>query len=310
MTVTVQGTLRYPCPAPPGVQSGRQIDDEHWRKVAAIFPIEHHPPVSLDDTSETFVVNLSNGRYAKPNFDKEGFLLLDGVPTAVADFADAAQVESTYFEEVQESVTRALASSTKTPKAAAIVPFHWLVRDSQRDNYDSTKGPSTFGGQSHAPVSRVHGDYTIENGPLRFRELQAKGLLPASWDVNTAHWGIINVWKNVSPTPITELPLAVLDVSTVDAPSVFQYWLCSNEKIGRNLAISYDPNHRWMYFPKMKQDEALMFFTHEQGTTSPSSCRKVFHTAFDDPSVTKQPGNPRVSIETRCLVVFDPRSDD
>jgi hypothetical protein len=235
-------------------------------------------------------MNILNGREQGPSLDKEGYTLSPNVPTTVQDFANVPEVEETYLPEVERTV-RAAFTSNGGVHLEAVVPFHWLVRDARRDNYDSSKGPSTFRGTAHAPVARVHGDYTVENGPLRFAELQARGLLPAEWDPATAHWGIVNVWRSVGDVPVATKPLAVLDVTSVQAEDVFQYWLVAggssggDPRIGRNLAVSHNPGHRWMYFPQMTNQEALLFFTFEHLGAKPASDkavpRTVFHTAFD-----------------------------
>jgi hypothetical protein len=66
-----------------------------------------------------------------------------------------------------------------------------------------------------------------------------------------------------------------------------------------------------MYFPQMTNQEAVLFFTFEHLGAKPASTdavpRTVFHTAFDpqdETSVNADSLPPRVSIETRCLVVF------
>lgn len=307
----VSATLTYSCTPSEGYFGGRSVDDEHWRKISNVFPTELYPgdasSVKLEDSTAKKQLEVHNGRSSVANMGSEGFTLVSEVPTTVNSFADKNQVEQTYLtDEVPAIVRKALAQSSGTHCIpVAIVPFHWLIRDSRRDNYDSSKGPVSFGGNSHAPVYRVHGDYTAENAPLRFRELQQRGALPSEWDPNIAHWGIVNVWRNLHESePIQMKPLALLDVQSVDSSDVFQYWLVNGQRIGRNLALGYNAKHRWMYFPALRPTEALAFFTWEQN----GDCqRKVFHTAFDDESVPTEGKLPRVSIECRCVVVFDPR---
>jgi hypothetical protein len=326
---SVGGVLTYPVPTKvASVQSGRLIDDEHWRKVADIFPLETNPipgdQLQLDDQSEQFQVQVHNGRLLQPSLHRQGFTLVPNVPTAVQEFGNMEQVKQVYIDqEVVSIVKKAFAqsssssSSTTTTTPVTVIPFHWLVRDSRRSNHDSRQGPVTFGGHAHAPVARVHGDYTIENAPLRFDELQAKQLLPASWNKDQVHWGIVNVWRNIASEVITSKPLAVLDTTSLtNRQDIFQYWLVKNNKvhIGRNLAVSYDPNHCWNYFPQMTNTEALVFFTYETNHPDPTvQPRWVFHTAFDplmmgsedDTTLDTTENNFRASIETRCLVVFD-----
>jgi len=185
-----------------------------------------------------------------------------------------------------------------------VVPFHWLVRDSRRDNLDSSKGPASFEGSAHAPVLRVHGDYTASNAPLRFAELQQRGMLDASWTPDTKSWAIVNVWRSIGDAPIASKPLALLDASTVaDARNdVFPYALVADEVglVGYNNSIAYDARHRWVYFPQMNKNEALVFFTYD----SDAGKRQVFHTAVDVEAPSTAAPAPRHSVEVRSLVVF------
>ena len=57
------------------------------------------------------------------------------------------------------------------------------------------------------------------------------------------------------------------------------------------------------YFPKMKADEALPFYTYDGSAEPP---RFVFHSAIDVQADAERGGSvrPRRSIECRCLAVW------
>jgi len=73
------------------------------------------------------------------------------------------------------------------------------------------------------------------------------------------------------------------------------------DRIGQTYAITYDPAHRWYWFPRMQPDEALVFKTYE--SLRQGCARWTAHTAFDDPT-TKPYARPRESIEIRTLAFF------
>ena len=117
-------------------------------------------------------------------------------------------------------------------------------------------------------------------------------------------WSIVNVWRSMSPHPIEERPLALLDARTVDQGALWPYSLvhAPSAEVGENNSVAFSEEHRWYYYPKQTIDEALVFYTFDGAV--PGKPRFVFHTAFDPPP-TETPPPPRVSIEARCLAVFE-----
>lgn len=285
---TTSARLTYPVRPPAGMLSGRVVDGDHWRKVETIFPVERWSAETslLADANEAVRVDLADGRASRPTLQAQGFQLFEA-PTAAADFDVPGSVDA-YRSETVELLSRIF------PEALCVVPFHSLIRDSRRDNLDSSKGPKSFADQAHAPVERVHGDYTDRNAPLRLAELTAQGLVPAGG----RSYAIVNTWRSVSPAPVLTKPLAVLDAGLAAPEDLFPYALVHGDKVGYNNAIAFDPKHTWTYFPAMTKDEVLVFFTFD-GTRSPP--RYVFHTAFD---LDEEDGPPRHSIEVRSLVVL------
>jgi hypothetical protein len=73
------------------------------------------------------------------------------------------------------------------------------------------------------------------------------------------------------------------------------------DRIGQTFAITYNPAHRWYWFPGMRPDEALVFKTYE--SIKQGRARWTAHTAFDDPT-TPPDAPPRESIEIRTLAFF------
>ena len=72
-------------------------------------------------------------------------------------------------------------------------------------------------------------------------------------------------------------------------------------RVGQTYAITYNPDHRWYWFPRMTPDEALVFKVYD--SQRDGTARWTAHTAFDDP--TTQPGaRQRESVEIRSLAFF------
>jgi len=74
---------------------------------------------------------------------------------------------------------------------------------------------------------------------------------------------------------------------------------------GETTVPLHDPAHRWIYFPEMEPDEALLLKVHD--SRRDGRTRHGLHTAFKDPNYEKSEW--RESIETRCLVILPPGAD-
>ena len=65
--------------------------------------------------------------------------------------------------------------------------------------------------------------------------------------------------------------------------------------------MTYNPDHRWFYFPEMERTEALVFKCYD--SVADGRSRFTAHTAFEDPT-SPSDAPPRESIETRTLAFF------
>lgn len=287
----LRAQVTYPIRPPEAhMVSGRVIDSEHWSKVETIFPIQQWQQASTEmlfDKNESREVGIRDGRLVSPTLEKNGFQLFTFPSVACEEGFD----KDAYYEETKAFLSAAV------PGAKEIVPFHHLIRDSRRDNLDSSKGPKSE--VAHAPVSRVHGDYTTENAPMRLSQLQEQGRVEAK---DVKNYAIINTWRSIGDVPVRSKPLALLDASSLDFEAVFPYALVHDTLVGYNYSVAFDPAHKWSYFPKMKSDELLAFFTFDGRQQPP---RLVFHTAIEEPMDHRSNPPPRVSVEVRSLITFD-----
>ena len=185
-------------------------------------------------------VTIHDGRAAARPFslDREGFMLVDH-DTAVADFYDQDQIDSVYTAEITRLVRDVTA-------AGRVLVFDFTVRADAADTRDARR--------SREPARMIHNDFTPWSARKRLREsLQA---------AETEHllrrrFAIVNVWRPIL-RPVQTAPLAVCDATSVDAGDLIVTERRSNDRIGEILHATYNPGHRWFYFPRMTPTEGAV----------------------------------------------------
>ena len=227
-------------------------------------------------------VKVVDGRRlaTEPRLDKEGFILKSHL-TKVRDFYDDHEIAGIYEDEIK--------SLLKAETGAARIEVFDHTRRSASETVRLKRKL-----REHATV--IHNDYTAESGPKRLRQLlpdEAESLLQN-------RFAIINVWRSINGV-VHNHPLAMCDASTVAQEDLVAVVRQSKDRVGEIQLATYNPGHRWVYYPEMTENEALLFKTYdslEQGVT-----RFTIHSAFDDPDAdAKSPA--RESIETRCFVFY------
>ena len=72
------------------------------------------------------------------------------------------------------------------------------------------------------------------------------------------------------------------------------------DRTGEVYSVTYNPDHRWFYFPRMLPSEVLLLKCFD---SDPRRTQFTAHSAFEDP--TTPPGAPpRESIEARTIAFF------
>jgi hypothetical protein len=243
-------------------------------------------PGSLDvrsgGTPDPRRVTMHNGRPHVGDFQLEhnGFRFVPH-DTRVRDFFDEAEVRSTYYAEIE-----ALIQSESG--ARRVVVFDHTLRTADDALREQAK--------IREVVRRAHNDYTEWSGPQRVRDI-----LPDEADeLLKRRFAIIQVWRPIRH-PVETDPLAIADARSVS----FDDFVISERRypnrIGQTYAITYNPAHKWFWFPRMRRDEALVFKVYD--SEKDGRARWTAHTAFDDP--TSPPNaRPRESIEIRTLAFF------
>jgi hypothetical protein len=232
--------------------------------------------------SETHRVILHNGRPLAERFafEREGFRF---VPhrTEVGDFFDEDEIRRVYYPECAELIKQ-------VSGAKRVVVFDHTLRTASDQQRESQKIRDI--------VSRVHNDYTEWSGPQRVRDImgeEAEALL-------AGRFAVIQVWRPINH-PVESHPLAICDAQTVKPEALVVNERRYPDRVGQTFAITYDPDQRWYWFPRMRPDEALVFKVYE--SIRDGRARWTAHTAFKDPSAPPH-ARPRESIEIRTLAFF------
>src|SRR4029077_20855859 len=101
--------------------------------------------------------------------------------------------------------------------------------------------------------------------------------------------------------PIERDPLAIADARTLAPADLVPAERRFPDRVGEIYQITFNPAHRWTYFPRMRRDEALVFKVYD--AAKDGRARWSAHTSFDDPQTP--PNAPeRESIEVRAFAFF------
>ncbi|MCA3180827.1 MAG: CmcJ/NvfI family oxidoreductase [Burkholderiaceae bacterium] len=145
-------------------------------------------------------------------------------------------------------------------------------------------------------VLLVHSDYTVDSGPQRVRDI-----LPEEADeLLSRRVAFYNVWKPLYRR-VEELPLAMCDATTHAPDDMLRMDLKYRERTGEIYVMRYSPAHRWVYFPLMEADRALLLKTYDSETDG--RARFMGHSAFEDPT-SPPDAMQRESIEVRTMAFF------
>jgi hypothetical protein len=215
--------------------------------------------------------------------DISGFEMIPhrGSLTDWCSFTDSERVAAVDYPEVEA----ALKASTGADK---VVIFDHTLRDST-----ALPGRAAL----REPVRRVHDDQTLDSAPRRV----AKHLPPdeAEWRLRR-RFAIVNFWRPVGG-PVLQTPLAVCDSRTIDPHDLLPSDLVYPDWTGETYALTYNPRHRWYWYPRQTPSEATLLKIFDSAVDGPA--RLTAHTAFDDPTIAPD-APPRRSIEMRSILFW------
>jgi hypothetical protein len=227
-------------------------------------------------------VTVRNARLFADQFalDRNGFRFVRH-DTQVRDFFDEDQIRRVYYPEM-EALVKAESGASR------VVVFDHTLRTADDDLREARK--------IREVVRRVHNDYTEWSGPQRVRDL----LPEEADDLLRRRFAIVQVWRPIRH-PVETHPLAICDARSISPEDFVVSERRYPNRVGQTYAITYNPEHRWYWLPRMRRDEALVFKVYD--SSKDGRARWSAHTAFDDPT---SPANarPRESIEIRTLAFF------
>lgn len=243
-------------------------------------PPDGNPKTNVRDDLHVCAIHDARPVSKDISLGEYGFELI-AEPTTLDDFTDEDAIRSVYYKESEDILKRITG-------AYRVVIFDHTVRRRQAGVNDRTQGAP------RQPASRVHVDQTVKSGPQRVRHE-----LPEEADeLLKGRVQIINLWRPIC-VPAWDSPLAVCDPHSVTDDDLVASDLVFPNRIGETYALTFSPRHRWLYYPGMRTDEALLLKCYDSATDG--TVRFVPHGAFADPS-TPPDAPPRESIELRVMV--------
>lgn len=246
------------------------------------FSYQYDPPPGRPLRSGTYraeVMTIGNGRLLpEAELDVEGYAFVDA-PTAIDDFYAEGRLAEAYYPEVERIVAKAIGVSL-------VVAFDHNIRN----------GGTSRAAGIREPVSRVHNDFTLKSAPERARRVLG--------DARADHllrrrFAFINLWRPIRG-PLVDQPLAVCDARSIAHGDLIAQDLIYRDRVGETYAVAHNPAHRWVYFPEMRREEALLIKCFD---SAEDRARLAPHSAFADPT-TPEGAPPRESIETRTIAFF------
>ena len=251
------------------------------------MPVTHVGMPGLSDvrasgTQDPRRVAIRNGRPHADRFtlDRNGFRFVRH-DTKVADFYDEDQVRRVYYPEM-EALVKAESGASR------VVVFDHTLRTADDELRAAQK--------IREVVRRVHNDYTEWSGPQRVRDI-----LPDEADaLLKRRFAIVQVWRPIRH-PVETFPLAIADAQSLSPEDLVVSERRAPNRTGQTYAITYNPDHRWFWFPRQQRDEAIVFKVYD--SLKDGRARWTAHTAFEDPTSPRN-ARPRESIEIRTFAFF------
>jgi hypothetical protein len=245
---------------------------------------EPDPSIELNPPgTDPHEVKILNGwpRVDAFSLDREGFELKP-IDNSFDQFDDNAAIKKSFYPLIVEFV------KLHTGANRVEVFDHTIRKPMSEDLKDQTD-------VQRPTVQLAHSDYTPKSGPQRVREI----LADEAEQLLKHRVAFYNVWKPLYRT-VEEFPLAMCDDTTTANDDKLVMELKYSDRTGEIYVMRYSPSHRWIYFPKMNPDQALLLKTYESESGRSSS---MGHSAFEDPT-SPADAPTRESIEIRTMAFF------
>jgi hypothetical protein len=201
--------------------------------------------------------------------------------THVKNFYDEHEVRSVYYAETEELI-KAISGAKR------VLVFDHTLRSADHASREEK--------QISGPVRNAHNDYTEWSGPQRVRDL----IPDEAEDLLKRRFAVIQTWRPIRH-PVEREPLAIADARSIGTAELVPSARVYPTRRGEVYHSTFNPAHRWYYFPKMQRNEAMVFKCFDSMTDG--RARWTAHCAFDDPT-SPPDALPRESIEMRTLAFF------
>ncbi len=273
---------------------------------------------------DTCEVSIADARIEGATCELNGFELVEKPNNTARNFYDHAAVLDGYYDECAEIVQ-------EITGASFVAAFDHNIRSALgKQAQRRIKG----GQEVQGPAYMAHGDYTLASAPQRLLDLTKpssgndtlrellgdESLLPKDATESAlggeTRYAIINLWRSIGEAPVVTDALALCDGRSVAPEDLVVFEIHYADRVGENYFALPSNDHRWLTYPAMNRDEALLIKQWDSaGTLAQSSgehgdgsknapCTFSFHTAFATSDL--DPKAPRrESIEVRCVVLYD-----
>ena len=235
-------------------------------------------------------------------FDTHGFALL-AHRTAVRDWdsqdsPEGSEVARLYYPEIEQLVRHKLFPGRRVEVHQWSPPIR-RGRDTSTPHYGSA----------------VHSDYGLtpddfEVSVEAYADRRAAEAWRRSYEREAVEaFMIVDFWRPTNMAgPLLHMPLALCDPTSIEIADLVPTAMTGIAPSGlptHHVALRYNPDQRWYYYPRMRIDEVLAFklFECRKDDPEPSGFRSVFHSAFVDPHAPHD-AEERQSCEHRVGVVL------
>jgi hypothetical protein len=214
------------------------------------------------------------------SLEREGFIFVRH-ETKMKDFYDEEEIRRAYYPETEALVKQ-------TSGAVRVLVFDHTLRSADSATREAK--------QISGPVRNAHNDYTEWSGPQRIRDL-----LPNEADeLLKGRFAVVQTWRPINRAVDRE-PLAIADARSIGTRELIPSARIYPDRRGEVYHSTFNPAHRWYYFPKMQRNEVMVFKCFD--SLKDGRARWTAHCAFDDPN-SPPDAPPRESIEMRTLAFF------
>ena len=264
---TVRAKVRYLKPEWKGRAERPEIGSRETRRANTdLYDVEIHDARPLHEAGALRL---------EPN----GFCLVEH-ESAVRDFRDADEVSRVYYAEWE-------APLLEMSGAEQVFFLHHLIR---------TETPRDF---NDAYARYVHCDFSDGLGAKLAEGIYTKRTGASPGEAARRTFALYNIWQPIERDALQN-PLTLIDAASLELGDVVEYEYTAAAEGGVASMPVHNPAHRFYYYPRMSQGEAIVFKQLDP-RAGYSYCAP--HTSFDDPTAPADaPG--RRSIEVRAVAVF------